>query len=41
MGYVFEPPWHADKALTPYVTQDVIEKDGKAAWKEAYKWYLD
>ena len=22
-------------------SQDVIEKDGKAAWREAYKWYFD
>ena len=22
-------------------SQDVIEKDGKKAWREAYKWYLD
>ena len=23
------------------LSQDVIEKDGNKAWREAFKWYLD
>jgi len=33
-------------ALPPIIhsnhfSQDVIEKDGNKAWREAFKWYLD
>ena len=29
------------RSFANHFSQDVIEKDGNKAWREAYKWYLN